>query len=201
MPGGLGVNLVRQYRQAGLANTIPFLSAFTVDESTQPAQKDAALGFFGGANWAPDMKNPASEAFVKAYEAEFKAVPGTYAMKAYDAALLIDAAVKAAGGKLENKDAICNTYPKRPPGTAFAQNHRYDRHTQKRHFTKIDRYRLRNVSFFRANTRIRPGSVNQRDNRQTELVSQPHQPQGLPISLRMRRPKFRKMFSLVSRPF
>jgi len=106
MPGGLGVNLVRQYRQAGLANTIPFLSAFTVDESTLPAQKDAALGFFGGANWAPDMKVPASEAFVKAYEEEFKAVPGTYAMQAYDAALLIDAAVKAAGGKLENKDAI-----------------------------------------------------------------------------------------------
>ena len=105
MPGGLGVNLVRQYRQAGLAN-IPFLSAFTVDESTLPAQKDAALGFFGGANWAPDMKNPQSEAFVKAYEAEFKAVPGTYAMQAYDAALMIDAAVKAAGGKLADKAAI-----------------------------------------------------------------------------------------------
>lgn len=105
MPGGLGVNLVRQYRQAGLAN-IPFLSAFTVDESTLPAQKEAALGFFGGANWAPDMKNPQSEAFVKAYEAEFKAVPGTYAMQAYDAALMIDAAVKAAGGKFKERAAV-----------------------------------------------------------------------------------------------
>ena len=28
MPGGMGVNLVKQYRQAGLAS-IPFLSAFT----------------------------------------------------------------------------------------------------------------------------------------------------------------------------
>jgi branched-chain amino acid transport system substrate-binding protein len=106
MPGGLGVNLVRQYHQAGLANVIPFLSAFTVDESTLPAQKDAALGFFGGANWAPDMKNPQSEAFVKAYEAAFNGVPGTYAMQGYDAALLIDAAIKAAGGKLEDKNAV-----------------------------------------------------------------------------------------------
>ncbi len=32
MPGGLGVNLVKQYRQAGLADRIPVLSAFTVDE-------------------------------------------------------------------------------------------------------------------------------------------------------------------------
>jgi branched-chain amino acid transport system substrate-binding protein len=106
MPGGLGVNLVRQYRQAGLANTIPFLSAFTVDESTLPAQKDAALGFFGGANWAPDMKNPQSEAFVKAYEEAYKAVPGTYAMQAYDAAQMIDAAIKSTGGKLGDKNAL-----------------------------------------------------------------------------------------------
>lgn len=106
MPGGMGVNLVRQYRQAGLADAIPFLSAFTVDESTLPAQKEAAVGFYGGANWAPDMKNPQSEAFVKAYEAAHNAVPGTYAMQAFDAAMLIDSAVKAAGGKLGDKNAI-----------------------------------------------------------------------------------------------
>src|SRR6201988_2750616 len=32
MPGGMGVNLVKQYKQAGA--TVPVLSAFTVDEST-----------------------------------------------------------------------------------------------------------------------------------------------------------------------
>src|SRR2546421_4938118 len=42
MPGGMGVGLVKQYRQAGLADKIPVLSAFTVDESTLPAQQDAA---------------------------------------------------------------------------------------------------------------------------------------------------------------
>jgi branched-chain amino acid transport system substrate-binding protein len=105
MPGGMGVNLVRQYRQAGLAN-IPFLSAFTVDESTLPAQQDAALGFFGGANWAPNMDNPQSKAFVAAYEAAFNSVPGTYAMQAYDAALLIDAAIKGAGGKVSDRNAV-----------------------------------------------------------------------------------------------
>ncbi|GGD23286.1 ABC transporter substrate-binding protein [Aureimonas glaciei] len=104
-PGGMGVNLVKQYRQAGL-ESIPFFSAFTVDETTLPGQKDAALGFFGGANWAPDMDNPQSKAFVAAYEAKYDKVPGTYAMQAYDAAQMIDAAVKAAGGKLEDKDAI-----------------------------------------------------------------------------------------------
>ena len=105
MPGGMGVNLVKQYRQAGLTN-IPFLSAFTTDESTLPAQQDAAIGFLSGANWAPNMDNPQSKAFVAAYEAAYGTVPGTYAMQAYDAALMIDAALKSTGGKVTDKAAV-----------------------------------------------------------------------------------------------
>ncbi|HKU08282.1 MAG TPA: ABC transporter substrate-binding protein [Bradyrhizobium sp.] len=106
MPGGLGVNLVKQYRQAGLADRIPVLSAFTVDESTLPAQQDAAVDMFGGANWAPNLDNPQSKKFVASYEAAYNNVPGTYAMQAYDAAMLIDSAVKAVKGDLSNKDAV-----------------------------------------------------------------------------------------------
>jgi len=106
MPGGLGVNLVKQYRQAGLADTVPVLSAFTVDESTLPAQQDAAVGMFGGANWAPNLDNPQNKKFVTAYEAAYNGVPGTYAFQAYDAAMLIDSAVKAVKGNLSNKDAV-----------------------------------------------------------------------------------------------
>lgn len=97
MPGGLGVNLVKQWSQAGLQGKVPFLSAFTVDESTLPAQQDAAVGLFGGMTWAPNMDNPQNKKFVADYEAAYKIVPGSYAMQAYDAALLIDSAVKAAG--------------------------------------------------------------------------------------------------------
>ncbi|APG10414.1 MULTISPECIES: ABC transporter substrate-binding protein [Bradyrhizobium] len=106
MPGGLGVNLVKQYRQAGLADSIPVLSAFTVDESTLPAQQDAAVGMFGGANWAPNLDNPQNKKFVAAYESAYNVVPGTYAFQAYDAAMLIDSAVKAVKGDLSNKDAV-----------------------------------------------------------------------------------------------
>jgi branched-chain amino acid transport system substrate-binding protein len=106
MPGGMGVSLVKQFRQAGLADSIPVLSAFTVDESTLPAQQDAAVGMFGGANWAPDLDNPANKKFVAEYEAAYNSVPGTYAMQAYDAAMLIDSAVKAVKGDLANKGAV-----------------------------------------------------------------------------------------------
>ena len=106
MPGGLGVNLVKQFRQSGLADSIPFLSAFTVDESTLPAQREAAVGLWGGMTWAPNMDNPASKAFVAAFEAAYKYVPGSYAMQAYDAAQLIDSALKRTGGDLQDKDKL-----------------------------------------------------------------------------------------------
>jgi branched-chain amino acid transport system substrate-binding protein len=106
MPGGMGVGLVKQYKQAGLADQIPVLSAFTVDESTLPAQQDAAVGMFGGANWAPDLDNPQNKKFVAAYEAAYYSVPATYAFQAYDAAMLIDSAVRAVKGDLTNKEAV-----------------------------------------------------------------------------------------------
>ena len=105
LPGGLGVNFVKQWSQAGLTGKVPFLSAFTVDESTLPAQQDAAVGMFGGMTWAPNMDNPQTKKFVSAYEAAYKIVPGSYAQQSYDAAQLIDSAVKAAGGTAD-KDKL-----------------------------------------------------------------------------------------------
>jgi branched-chain amino acid transport system substrate-binding protein len=97
MPGGLGIALVKQYRQAGLAG-IPFLSTFTVDESVLPAEGDAAAGFYSGANWTPDLDVPANKAFVAAFEKKYGYIPASYAAQAYDTAVLIDSAIKSAGG-------------------------------------------------------------------------------------------------------
>jgi branched-chain amino acid transport system substrate-binding protein len=105
MPGGMGVNLVKQYRQAGLGK-IPFLSVFTVDETTLPAQQDAAVGFLSGMTWAPDTNTPENKRFVADFEKEYGYVPGSQAMQAYDAAQLIGSAVKAVGGNLSDKDAL-----------------------------------------------------------------------------------------------
>ena len=105
MPGGMGVNLVKQFNQAGMTGT-PFLSAFTVDETTLPAQQDAALGLSGGSNWAPDMDTPESREFVENFIAAYDRVPAVYAMQAYDAAMLIDSAVSAVEGNLSDRDAL-----------------------------------------------------------------------------------------------
>ena len=106
MPGAMGVNLVKQYRQAGLAETVPFLSVWTVDETTLPATRDAAVGLFSGSQWTPDLDNPANKAFVAAFEREYGYVPSNFASQAYDAGKLIDSAVRAVGSRLSDKDAL-----------------------------------------------------------------------------------------------
>jgi branched-chain amino acid transport system substrate-binding protein len=125
-PGGMGVNFVKQYAQAGLAGKVPFLSAFTVDETTLPATQDAAVGLLSGAQWAPNLDNPVSRKFVAEFEATYKYVPALYASQGYDAALYVDAAVKAAGGKVKDKEALRDAFRKASfasvRGSAFKLN-------------------------------------------------------------------------------
>ncbi len=106
MPGGLGVRLVKQFRQAGLADQMDFMSVFTTDETTLPGQGADALDFFAAGSWAPDLDNEANRAFVEAYLEKHGTVPGSYAAQAFDAAMLIDSAVSAVDGDLSDKDAL-----------------------------------------------------------------------------------------------
>ncbi|MBN8927040.1 MAG: ABC transporter substrate-binding protein [Rhodospirillales bacterium 69-11] len=127
MPGALGVNLVRQYHQAGLGR-IPVLSTFTVDESTLPAQGDAALGFFTASDWAPDLPGERNAQFVKAFEAAHNYIPASYAAHAYDTAFLLDAALQARGGNLADKHALRSAletvkFPSVRPSFKFGKNH------------------------------------------------------------------------------
>ena len=89
-----------------LKDKLPVLSAFTADEATLPVLQDAALGVFGALTWAPNMDNPQNKKFVAEYEKAYNAVPASYAMQAYDAAMLIDSAVRATKGNLSDSKAI-----------------------------------------------------------------------------------------------
>lgn len=106
MPGALGINFVKQYTQAGLSEDIPLYSAFTLDGVTLPAIGEEALGLFTSAFWTPDIDNAANETFVADFIAEYGYEPSAFSAQSYDAARLIDSAVRAVGGNLEDKDAL-----------------------------------------------------------------------------------------------
>lgn len=105
-PGGMGVNFIKQFRQAGMLGKQPLLTASTVDGTTLPALKDTALGVISGTFWGPDFENETSQKFVKAFEEKYDRIPSQYAAQAYDSALLIDSALRKTGGDASDKDAL-----------------------------------------------------------------------------------------------
>jgi branched-chain amino acid transport system substrate-binding protein len=106
-PGGMGINFVKQYAQAGLKQEIPLYStAFTIAQMVLPAMGDAALGLLNSSFWSPDLDNPVNAKFVKDFEKTYGRLPSLFAAQGYDAALLIDSAVKAVGGDLSDQDAV-----------------------------------------------------------------------------------------------
>lgn len=105
-PGGLGVSFVRAYQQSGLMNRIPLLSISTVDGTTLPALKDAAIGALSASAWGPDLDNAANKQFVADFTKKFKRIPSEYAAQAYDSALLLDSALAKTKGNVKDAKAF-----------------------------------------------------------------------------------------------
>lgn len=105
-PGGLGVNFVRQYQQAGLLAKLPLLSTGTIDGTSIPGMKELALGALTGSTWAPDTDNASNRQFVEAFEAKYKTIPSFLAAMAYDGALLLDSAIAKVKGNIDDKKAF-----------------------------------------------------------------------------------------------
>jgi branched-chain amino acid transport system substrate-binding protein len=105
-PGGMGIQFVKQYVQAGLRDRIPLYSVFTVDETTLPALKEAAVGQYEARFWSPDMDVPASKKFVADFEKKYGYTPSYYGAQSYDGIMLIDSAVRANKGSLKDKQAV-----------------------------------------------------------------------------------------------
>jgi branched-chain amino acid transport system substrate-binding protein len=101
-PGGMGIQFLRQYDQAGLRGKLPLYTVYTVDEISIPAVKDAAVGIYETRYWSPDLKNPANEKFVNDYKKKYKKLPVFYGAQSYDSIMLIDSAVKAVKGNVKD---------------------------------------------------------------------------------------------------
>ena len=106
LPGGMGINFVKQYAQAGLNESIPlFGPAFSFDERILGAVGDAAVGVMNGSQWSHDLDNEHNKQFVDAFRTKYERTPTLYASQGYDAANLIASALTATGG-LSDHDAF-----------------------------------------------------------------------------------------------
>ena len=105
-PGGLGVQFVKQYSQAGLKDKYTLYTSYTVDNMTLGAIGDDAVGLVITTSWALDLDNPTNKKFVSGFQAKYGRSPAEYAVHAYDTIMLLDSAVRAVNGKIEDKPAF-----------------------------------------------------------------------------------------------
>jgi branched-chain amino acid transport system substrate-binding protein len=107
LPGGMGINFIKQYVGAGLGkDTTLLLPGFSADQDVINPVGAAMAGLFNTAHWSPDFANAANQKFVAEFSKEYKRVPTLYASQGYDAAQLIAAAVRDTKGKLEDQAAV-----------------------------------------------------------------------------------------------
>ena len=106
-PGGAGIAFVKQFAQAGLHGQVKLYSEASLSmELNFAAQGDAAFGIIESTNWSYELDNPANKEFVAGWEKKYGKRPTIFAAMQYDAINLIDSAVAAVHGKIEDKDAF-----------------------------------------------------------------------------------------------
>jgi branched-chain amino acid transport system substrate-binding protein len=107
LPGGMGINFIKQFVASGLSKDVTlFGPGFSADEDVIRAVGEPMLGMFNTSQWAHDMDNAQNKRFVADFQKEYGRLPSLYASQGYDAAMLIDAAVRDVKGRIEDKDAV-----------------------------------------------------------------------------------------------
>jgi branched-chain amino acid transport system substrate-binding protein len=107
LPGGMGINFIKQFTAAGLGKNIQLLvPGYSADEDTIKPVGEALLGTINTSHWGHDFDNPQNRKFVADFEKEYGRLPTMYASQGYDTAMLIDSAVRKVKGNVEDKEAF-----------------------------------------------------------------------------------------------
>lgn len=107
LPGGMGINFIKQYVGAGLNREIPlFAPGFSADEDVIKAVGEPMVGINNSSHWAHDLDNAPNRRFVADFQKDYGRLPTLYASQGYDTAMLMDAAVRDVKGRIEDKAAL-----------------------------------------------------------------------------------------------
>ncbi len=104
LPGGMGINFLKQYAQSGLSRKIPLMGPAATDERLLHAVGAAALGVINSSQWCVDFHTPANEKFVTAFVKKYGRTPTLFASQGYDSARLIGSALAAVKGDMTRTD-------------------------------------------------------------------------------------------------
>lgn len=104
--GGGAVKFVKDYAAAGLNKTIPLYGPGFLTDGTLEAQGDAAQGMLTTLHYADNLNTPRDNAFRLSFAKAYKDNADVYAVQGYDAAQMLAAGLKAAGGNIKQQDKV-----------------------------------------------------------------------------------------------
>jgi branched-chain amino acid transport system substrate-binding protein len=97
--GAEAVTFVKQYAQFGLAGRIPLYgSGFLTEGGVLAAQADAAVGVQTSLHYSTELDNAANKEFRAAYQSRYNAAPTVYAVQTWDAANVLNRALRVTNG-------------------------------------------------------------------------------------------------------
>jgi branched-chain amino acid transport system substrate-binding protein len=105
--GSNGFRFLRQLVDYGMKEKLPVIGGMTaLDESVLRNMGDEALGIITACWYSAELDNPQNKVFAPAFRQEFKYDPGFYAAATYVEAAVLEGALKAVNGKIEDKPAF-----------------------------------------------------------------------------------------------
>ena len=105
--GSNGFRYLRQFNEYGLRGKVNVVGGMTaLDEAVLRNMGDEALGIVTACWYSAELDNPVNRKFSPAFRAEAKYDPGFYAAATYTDAAVLEAALNAVQGKIEDKKAF-----------------------------------------------------------------------------------------------
>ncbi|PYN55714.1 MAG: ABC transporter substrate-binding protein [Candidatus Rokuibacteriota bacterium] len=97
----------KQYAESGLKGRVPLIAGGTYnDEHVLPQLGDESLGVVSAHHYSASLETPANQRFRAAFEKAYHRLPSFYSENCYTGARILGEAVRAIGGKVEDRPAL-----------------------------------------------------------------------------------------------
>jgi branched-chain amino acid transport system substrate-binding protein len=97
----------QQYAASGLRGRLPLIAGGTyTDEHVLPQLGDESIGVVSAHHYSASLDTPANKRFRAAFEKAYNRIPSFYSENCYTGARIINEAVRAIGGKVEDRAAL-----------------------------------------------------------------------------------------------
>ena len=97
----------QQYAASGLRGRLPLIAGGTYsDEHVLPQLGDESVGVVSAHHYSASLDTPANKRFRAAFEKAYNRIPSFYSENCYTGARILNEAVRAIGGKVEDRAAL-----------------------------------------------------------------------------------------------